>query len=70
MTKAQMIAQLETLRTAYAKIERIDPAGAAYGKLVALLDSMDDELLIIVKDAQIKFMSMLALNRCIRRGLV
>lgn len=66
MTKAQ----IETLRTAYAKIKTIDPAGPSYKKLVALLDSMDDELLLIIKDAKINFMSMLAWNRCARRGLI
>jgi hypothetical protein len=70
MTKTHLLAQIETLRTAYATIKTIDPSGPSYKKLVALLDSMDNELLLIIKDAQINFMSMLAFNRCMRRGLV
>lgn len=70
MTKAQLIAQIETLRTAYGKLNTINPSSATYAKLIALLDSMDDELLMIVEAAQIKFLSMLAYNRCKRRGLI
>lgn len=70
MTKTQLLAQIETLRTAYATIKTIDPSKPSYQKLCALLDSMDDELLKIVEAAEIKFVSMLAWNRCKRRGLV
>lgn len=70
MTKAQLLAQINNLRTAYGKLNTINPSSPTYKKLVDLLDSMDDELLMIIKEAGIKFLSSLALNRCIRRGLV
>jgi hypothetical protein len=69
MTVQQLLNQIEALRAAYGKIRYIDPQGPAYKKLCALLDSMDNELLMIVRDAQIKFMSNLAFNRCQIRGL-
>jgi hypothetical protein len=51
-------------------IERIDPSGAAYGRLCAILDGADDEALKAVHAANIRFASRLAFNRMIRRGLV
>lgn len=65
-----MNAQIEALRTAYATIKTINPEGAGYKKLIALLDSMDNELLKIVSAAGINFVSLLAYNRCMRRGIV
>lgn len=70
MNKAQLTAQIEALRAGYGKLKTIDPSSPTYKKLIALLDSMDDELLMIVEAAQIKFLSMLAWNRCKRRGLI
>lgn len=61
---------IQTLRNEFAKIEAIDPSSAAYKNLVALLDRCDDEAILAAKNAGIKFVSSLALNRCIRRGLV
>lgn len=69
MRKVDFIAQIDNLRVAYGTIKRIDPTGPAYAKLVQLLDSMDNDLLVIVKDASIPFVSSLAWNRCVRRGL-
>jgi hypothetical protein len=51
-------------------IERIDPSGAAYKRLCAILDGADDEALRAVHHANIRFASKLAFNRMIRRGLV
>jgi hypothetical protein len=53
----------------FAKIERIDPSGAAYSRLCAILDQADDEALKAVHAANINFASKLAFNRMIRRGL-
>ena len=51
-------------------IERMDPSGAAYGKLCAILDAANDEALRAVHHANIRFASRLAFNRMMRRGLV
>lgn len=61
---------VETLRKEFGKIERIDPNSKLYEGLVLLLDKADDAALLEIKDAGIKFVSVLALNRCIRRGLI
>jgi hypothetical protein len=58
-----------TLRAAYAGIDRIDPAAPSYKALVALLDKTDDKTLVLLASAEIKFVSMLARNRCSTRGL-
>lgn len=69
MTAQQLMSQIEALRAPYGNVRYIDPQGPSYKKLCALLDSMDNELLMIVRDAQIKWMSNLAFNRCQTRGL-
>lgn len=61
---------VEILRKEFGKIERIDPNGKLYEGLVLFLDKADDAALLEIKDAGIKFVSTLALNRCIRRGLI
>lgn len=70
MTKEQMIANIDNLRKAYATLKTINPSSPTYKKLVDLIDSMDDDLLMIIEAAEIKFLSMLAWNRCKRRGLI
>lgn len=65
-----MTSLINTLRNEFAKIDRIDPSAPSYAKMLALLDRLDDDGLVTVKNAQIKFVSVLALNRCIRKGLV
>jgi hypothetical protein len=54
----------------FAHIERMDPSGNAYGRLCRILDNADDEALKAVYAARIRFVSSLALNRMVRRGLV
>jgi hypothetical protein len=61
---------VQTLRTEFAQIERIDPSNPSYKKMIALMDRCTDQALVEIKDAGIKFVSSLALNRCIRRGLI
>jgi len=63
-------ANIEALRKEMSKIDRIDPDGPLYKKIIELLDKTNDEGLLLIKDANIPFVSALALNRCIRRGLV
>jgi hypothetical protein len=58
---------INDLRTAYAKIDTIDPSTAAYGKLVDLLDALTVDQLKTVVAADIKFVSKLANNRVFRR---
>ena len=61
--------QIEMLRKAFGKIGRMDPEGPAYKRLCAILDRADNAALIAARDAKIAFVSPLALNRCIKRGL-
>jgi len=61
---------LNTIRNAFGNLTTMDPDGPVYKKLCELLDRCDDEAIVAAKDAGIKFVSSLALNRCIRRGLV
>lgn len=61
-------AMLEALRAEYAKIDRIDPSLPAYGKLTALLDRADRNMLVQLSAAGIKFVSSLAANRLRSRG--
>lgn len=64
---AQMI---ETLRSEFGSIKNIDPAGGAYKSLCAILDSAADQTLLDLRAADIRFVSSLALNRCLRRGIL
>lgn len=63
---SQMIA---SLTATFAKIERMDPNGAMYEGICNLLDRADDDALKAVHAAGIKFVSSLAFNRMIRRGI-
>lgn len=61
---------IETLRTEFSKIDRIDPSSRAYNWLCDILDQAGDDALKAVHEANIKFASKLAFNRMIRRGLI
>lgn len=61
--------QLADLRTSYATIESVDPCLPVYGKMTALLDGLNDQMLVQVSKAEIKWLSSLALNRVNRRGI-
>jgi hypothetical protein len=56
-------AQLAQLRDQFASVERVDPTGPAYDKMIKLLDGMSQQQLKQVAGAGIKFLSKLALNR-------
>jgi hypothetical protein len=56
-------ATIEALRTAYARIERVDPSQPTYGALCALLDRQPDDMLRLLAAADIRWVSMLAANR-------
>lgn len=55
---------------AWNKAQRIDPDGAIYKRLCVLLDQADDETIVAIRNADIPFVSLLALNRMIQRGLI
>lgn len=61
----QMIARL---RTEFEKIKLIDPESPTYGRLSKLLDSMPTVELERLAAANIKWVSMLANNRLIKRS--
>jgi hypothetical protein len=54
---------LVKLRTAYSAIDRVDPDGVAYKTLCAFLDKQDTATLTELAQANIKWVSKLALNR-------
>lgn len=64
-------AQIEALRNDFAKLDGIDPCEPSYSKLVATLDAMPDDMLqqVATVKPRIKFMSLLAINRCTRRNI-
>jgi len=61
--------QIDTLRKEYAKIGTVDPSQPTYKKLTAFLDGLDDDQISQLSQAKIKFISGLALNRAVKRGL-
>jgi len=62
--------QIEVLKAEFSKIKTIDPAGDAYKKLCAALDSASDATLLELRSMEVPFVSSLALNRCLRRGIL
>jgi hypothetical protein len=61
--------QITALRAAFAGVTKMDPSGPAYRKLCSILDRADNDALKAVHAARIPFVSSLALNRMIRRGI-
>lgn len=61
--------QLNTLRTEYGKIEKIDPCLETYKKICKFLDKMDNAQLKQLSTAKIKWISSLAMNRFARNIL-
>ena len=64
-----MNAKIETLRDAFGKLEKMDPDGAVYAGLCKTLDRASDDALRAAYAAKIKFVSSMAFNRMMRRGL-
>jgi len=60
--------QIETLRSQYGSIKRIDPSAASYKKLVSLLDKLSQSQLKQLESAKIPFVSSLSRNRIKREG--
>ena len=65
---AKIKAQTEFLREAFGKVERM--SDAHYKALAAILDKASNEALTAAYEANIKFVSSLAYNRCVSRGLI
>jgi len=61
--------QIDTLRKEYQKIGTVDPGSKTYENLTKFLDSLSDDMLKQLATAKIKFISGLALNRVVKRGL-
>ena len=61
--------QIDRLKSEYSKINKIDPSGDAYKKLIAMLDKLDKASLEKLAGADIKFVSGLAKNRVNRMKL-
>jgi len=56
-------AAVDTLRAAYSEINLVDPANTAYTGLCKLLDSLSQDDLKVLRDANIKWISSLADER-------
>jgi len=54
---------VEHLRVAYGAVDRVDPTSAAYTGLCKLLDTLSQDDLKTLRDANIKWISSLARNR-------
>lgn len=63
MTDLFTDAQLRTLRAEYGRIERVDPTGPAYRRMIAFLDAAGVPALRQLRDARVPFLSRLAANR-------
>ena len=61
------LSQITELRSRFAKINSVDPDGAAYAGMCKLLDALDQEDLSMLAVSNIKFLSKLAANRVVRR---
>ena len=59
---------LKKLKKSYSTLDKIDPSSPAAKKMTALLDKMEEEQLKAIVKADIKFISLLAVNRLIRMG--
>lgn len=60
--------QLAVLRAAYRDLRAIDPVSPTYSALTGALDGLDNTALRQLAKADVRFISALSLNRCIRRG--
>jgi hypothetical protein len=56
---------INTLRNECSQIDRINPCSPAYKRLIAFLDGLPQDHLKMVRDAKIKFLSRLAINRIV-----
>ena len=59
---------IKKLKKAYSTVDKVDPTSPAAKKMTALLDKMGEDQLKAIVKADIKFISLLAVNRLIRMG--
>ena len=59
---------IKKLKKSYSTVDRIDPTSPAGKKMTTLLDKMGEDQLKAIVKADIKFISLLAVNRLIRMG--
>jgi hypothetical protein len=64
-----MTSQINELRSTFGALQTMDPDGMIYRRLCNILDRADDNALVAIYHANIKFVSRLAFNRMIRRGV-
>lgn len=62
-------AHIEALKKAYGGIKKIDPDSEAYKKLITMLNGLPDNQLKTLAKSDVPFVSALARNRVISRGL-
>ena len=68
LTETFSNSQIDVLKKEYESLSRIDPTSTSYKKLIKLLNSLPQDKLKQLSDAQIKFISPLAKNRLIKVG--
>ena len=62
-------AQIQELQEAYGAVKTMDPSSKTYESLITFLDACDDRKLVLLAEAGIKWVSMLANNRIIFRKM-
>ena len=60
---------IDQLRSAYGKLKKIDPASDTYKRLISILDKADEKTLKALVSADINFVTPLARNRLVRKGM-
>lgn len=61
---------VQEMRDTFGRLHGMNPDGLVYRKLCQILDDASDEALKALVEAKIKFVSLLAFNRCLKRGVV
>ena len=62
-------AMISKLKKAYSGLKKVDPTSPAGKKMTQMMDKMNKEQLQALVKADIKFISLLAVNRLIRMGM-
>jgi len=69
MRKEFTATEIETLRTEYARLQTVDPCAPTYQSLRTLIGHLDESALRQLAAARIKFVSSMAVNAAVRRGV-
>lgn len=70
MTARDLAPMIAQLRVTCGRIQRLNTEGRAYKRLESLLARADEPTLIAIRDAEIKWLSQMAVNRLRMRGRV